>query len=214
MSMLTLDDIADAGRMVAIDIETTGYPAATAAEVARMPKGMRLPGLIIEIGCVELIKGPEGWTKGVTWERRINPDAPVNRASIAIHGIHPNSLKQAPRFAQVVEELTALFGDGPLLAHSASNEIGFLNYEFRRARLATWEEWPFGEDRFVCTQALSHKFFPGASGSLDALCDRLWIDRSDRFDHHGALLDADLTADAFIKMAGGFVRDETRQVTY
>ena len=211
--MLALEDIADAARMVAIDIETTGYPPVSAAEAARMPKGARLPGLVIEIGCVELLRGPEGWAKGVTWERRINPDAPVNRASIAIHGIHPNTLRQAPRFNQVVDELKALFGDAPLLAHVASNEISFLNYEFRRAKLATWDDWPFGDDRFVCTQALSHTYFPGASGSLDALCDRLWIDRSDRFEHHGALLDADLTADAFIKMAGGFVQDETRQVT-
>ncbi|HLN24548.1 MAG TPA: exonuclease domain-containing protein [Patescibacteria group bacterium] len=212
--MLQLDDIADAQRLVSIDIETTGYPAATPAEAAKMPKGMRLPGLIIEIGCIELLRDGDSWTKGETWERRLNPDAPVNKASIAIHGIHPNSLRQSPRFNQIVEEFQAFLGDGPLLAHSAQNEINFLNYEFHRAKLATWEEWPFGEDRFICTQKMSHSFFPGASGSLDALCDRLWVDRSNRFEHHGALLDADLTADAFIKMAGGFVQDETRHADF
>jgi DNA polymerase III epsilon subunit len=210
--MLQLDEVAQAGRLVAIDIETTGYPVAGPAEVARMPKGMRLPGVVIEIGCIELLKDGDGWCKGESWERRINPDAPVNKASIAIHGIHPNSLRQAPRFPAVAAELLAFLGDGPLLAHSAANEISFLNYELHRAKLATWDEWPFGEERFVCTQALSHAVFPGASGSLDALCDRLWVDRSNRFDRHGALLDADLTADAFIKLAGGFVTDAVRSV--
>ena len=50
----------------------------------------------------------------------------------------------------------------------------------------------------------------GDAGGDDALPGKVstdislvWLDRSDRFAHHGALLDADLTADAFVKMALG-----------
>ncbi|MBF0562571.1 MAG: DNA polymerase III subunit epsilon [Alphaproteobacteria bacterium] len=212
--MLSLEDIAKTTRLVSIDIETTGNPMASAAEVLRMPKGMKLPGVVIEIGCLELLRDDDGWRKGATWERRINPDGPVNKASIQVHGIHPSVLKKMPRFPQIVDELMAFLGDSPMLAHSASNEISFMNYEFHRAGLATWEEWPFGDDRFLCTQKLSHAFFPGAPGSLDALCDRLWVDRSNRFQHHGALLDADLTADVFMKFSGGFVTDGVREVDF
>lgn len=212
--MLQLEDVAAAQRLVSIDIETTGHNMPTEAEVLRMPKGMRLPGVVIEIGCLELLRDGEGWRKGAVWETRVNPEGPVKKASVEIHGINPSTLRKSPRFTQIVDDFLAFLGDSPLLAHSARNEMSFLNYEFHRAKLAPWDEWPFGDDRFVCTQRLSHAFFPGASGSLDALCDRLWVDRSNRFAHHGALLDADLTADAFMKMAGGFVTEETRQVDF
>ncbi|MEO5375269.1 MAG: exonuclease domain-containing protein [Alphaproteobacteria bacterium] len=212
--MLQLDDIAAAQRLVAIDIETTGHPMASEDDVQRMPKGMRLPGVVIEIGCLELLRDADGWRRGATWETRVNPEGPVKKTSVEIHGINPSTLRKAPRFTDVVDAMLAFFGDSPLLAHGARNEISFLNYEFHRAKLAPWDEWPFGDERFVCTQNLSHAFFPKASGSLDALCDRLWVDRSNRFAHHGALLDADLTAEAFMKMAGGFVREETREVQF
>lgn len=212
--MLGLDDVAKAERLVSIDIETTGYPVPSFEDVQRKPKGMRLPGVVIEIGCLELLRDGDGWQRGASWEKRINPDGPLRKDSIAIHGIQPGSLRKEPRFPQIVEEFADFLGDAPLLAHSARNEISFLNYEFHRANLAPWDEWPFLQERFICTQILSHSFFPGASGSLDALCDRLWVDRSNRFKFHGALLDADLTADAFMKMAGGFVTDDVRQVDF
>ena len=41
---------------------------------------------------------------------------------------------------------------------------------------------------------------PGAVKSLTSMCDRLVLDTSERDDRHGALLDADMTADALILM--------------
>ena len=192
-------------RLVSLDMETTGNRAPTARDLARMPKGMKPPGLIIEIGCVEMLLTDEGWQKGATWSSRVRPDAPISPGSIRIHGIRPADLTRSPRFAEVADELLAFLGDAPLVAHAATNEQDYLNYEFRRIGRLGWEEEMFLRDRFLCTQLLSHAVFPRQSGSLDALCDRLWLDRSDRFQHHGALLDADLTADAFIKFV-------TRQV--
>jgi DNA polymerase III epsilon subunit-like protein len=92
--------------------------------------------------------------------------------------------------------------------------MDFLNFEYARVGRCGFDEVIFSDSDFVCTQELSRRFFPGVPGSLDVLCDRLWIDRSDRFQHHGALLDAILTAEAFIKMQGGFVRDDTRSVSF
>ena len=46
--------------------------------------------------------------------------------------------------------------------------------------------------------ALFAQLFPGATKSLTAMCDRLALDSSERDDRHGALLDADMTADALV----------------
>ncbi|MBF0307398.1 MAG: DNA polymerase III subunit epsilon [Alphaproteobacteria bacterium] len=212
--MLTLDDLTEVRRLVAIDAETTGFRIPGAAEIKKMPKGLRLPGIIIEIGCLELLRDDEGWKTGRDWHRRIQPDGPIAKASMAIHGIHPAQLKDAPRFRDVLDEFEDFIQQDVLLAHSASNEIDFLNFEYARVGRCAFDESIFSENDFVCTQQLSRSFFPGAPGSLDVLCDRLWIDRSSRFDHHGALLDAVLTAEAFLKMQGGFVQDDTRSVSF
>jgi DNA polymerase III epsilon subunit len=212
--MLTLDDLDGVARIVAIDAETTGVRTPTAAEIRKMPKGYRIPGIIIELGCVELVRTAEGWKTGNHWQSRVQPQGPISRASVAVHGITPAVLKDAPLFAGILDSFEDFIGQDILLAHSATNEIGFLNYEYARVGRCGFDEAIFSENDFLCTQEMSRSFFPGVPGSLDVLCDRLWIDRSDRFDHHGALLDAILTAEAFIKMQGGFVQDGTRQVSF
>lgn len=179
-----------------------------------MPKGFKIPGIVIEIGCVELLRGDDGWKTGREWQSRVQPNGPIARASIAVHGITPADLKTAPTFAGILDSFEEFIGQDILLAHSATNEIGFLNFEYARVGRCGFDEVIFGESDFICTQELSRRFFPGVPGSLDVLCDRLWIDRSDRFEHHGALLDAVLTAEAFIKMQGGFVQDGTRSVSF
>jgi len=212
--MLGLDDVADVKRMISIDMETTGIRTPTASDVRKLPKGARLPGIIIEIGCVELLRVDDGWTTGETWHRRVQPDGPISKASIAVHGIHPADLKDAPRFKDLIDDFEVFIGQDLLVAHSAVNEIGFLNFEYARLGRCDFDEQIFSQNDFLCTQELSRDFFPGVPGALDVLCDRLWIDRSDRFAHHGALLDAVLTAEAFIKMQGGFVQDGTRSISF
>ncbi|MBF0324450.1 MAG: DNA polymerase III subunit epsilon [Alphaproteobacteria bacterium] len=212
--MLTLEDLDEVERIVAIDAETTGFRIPAAAEIKRMPKGMRLPGIVIEIGCLELTRDGDGWRPGREWQRRIQPNGPIAKASVAVHGINIADLKGAPTFGDILDEFEDFIGQDVLLAHSATNEMDFLNFEYARVGRCGFDQVIFGEDDFICTQQLSRSFFPGVPGSLDVLCDRLWIDRSDRFQHHGALLDAVLTAEAFLKMQGGFVVDETRKVSF
>ena len=187
-------------RLIAIDAETTGYPVLTAEQIRRAPKGLRPPGVIIEIGCVELVRDKESWRKGETLQTRVNPEAPISPVSIRVHGIKPAELKQAPRFVDIVDRMLAFIGDSPLVAHAYLNEKQFLDYEMARAKRIDWNEEAFVDERFICTQELYAEQFPGAPKSLDAMADRLWVDRSDRFKFHGALLDADLTAEAFIEL--------------
>lgn len=191
-------------------METTGQRVLTPAEVLRQPRGLKIPGVIIQIGCVEMLRDGEGWKIGEMWETLVNPDCGVNPQAMKVHGIHPAMLKKAPRFSDVVAEFERMVGNGPMLAHSAENEIDFLNYEMRRAKLVAPDATPYDDDRFFDTQIMMEAVFPGAPRSLDVLLDRLWIDRSPRFERHGALLDAELTAEAFIRIVGGFTQDKTR----
>jgi DNA polymerase-3 subunit epsilon len=55
---------------------------------------------------------------------------------------------------------------------------------------------------------IARRFFPGQPASLDALCRRFGVDNTNRT-LHGALLDAELLCDVFIKMIE-FLEDENR----
>ena len=98
----------------------------------------------------------------------------------------------------ILPQLRDFIGDAPIVAHAYRNERGFLDYEFARAKTIAWGESVYDEARYICTQQLYAQLFPGASKSLTAMCDRLALDSSERDGKHGALLDADMTADALI----------------
>jgi DNA polymerase III subunit epsilon len=110
----------------------------------------------------------------------------------------PSGLKAAPRFAAILPTVRDFIGDSPIVAHAYENERDFLDYEFARAKVIEWGDSAYGEERYICTQILYEQIFPGATKSLTSMCDRLALDASERDDRHGALLDADMTADALI----------------
>ncbi len=128
----------DRTRLVAIDIETTGRRTPRLEDIRKAPKGLRQPGVVIEIGCIEILRNGTEWTKGRTWETRVNPDAPIHPDSIKVHNIRPNDLKTAPRFPQIVETMLEFMGEDLLIAHAYENEMDFLNYEFARCGRIGW----------------------------------------------------------------------------
>jgi DNA polymerase III subunit epsilon len=177
--------------------------------VRKQPFAWRTPGTIIEVGFVEMLREGEGWRKGETWSSRINPDGPIDPEAIKIHGIRPADLKNAPRFPMILPKVRDFVGESPIVAHAYKNERDFLDYEFARAKVTQWGESAYAEERYICTQVLFAQLFPGAIRSLTAMCDRLVLDSSDRDDRHGALLDADMTADALILLEGQLKHGES-----
>ena len=84
-----------------------------------------------------------------------------------------------------------------MIAHNAAFDFGFINHELGqcgRPSVCT--------SRMVCTLVLARQKFPGAKHSLDALCTRFGVDRSQRI-KHGALLDAQLLAQVYVELTGG-----------
>jgi DNA polymerase III subunit epsilon len=84
-----------------------------------------------------------------------------------------------------------------MVAHNASFDFGFINHELGqcgRPHVCT--------SRMVDTLTIARQKFPGAKHSLDALCTRFGVDRSQRI-KHGALLDAQLLAQVYVELTGG-----------
>ncbi|WP_347271746.1 DNA polymerase III subunit epsilon [Rhizorhabdus histidinilytica] len=168
-------------REIVFDTETTGLNPAT---------GDRL----VEIGCVELVNRVE---TGNSFHCYFNPQRPMPFEAEQVHGLSERFLSDKPLFADKVEELLDFIGDAPLVAHNASFDFGFLNWE-----LGACGRPIVDMGRMVDTLQIARKIHPGAKHSLDALCSRYGIDRSHRV-KHGALLDAQLLAQLYIELTGG-----------
>ena len=61
-------------RLVAFDAETTGKRTPEAEFILKQPFAWKAPGIVIEVGFVEMLREGEGWRKGEMWNSRVNPD--------------------------------------------------------------------------------------------------------------------------------------------
>ena len=150
-------------RLVAFDAETTGKRTPDAEFIRKQPFAWRAPGIIIEVGFVEMLREGEGWRKGETWRSRVNPDGPIDPEAVKIHRIRPADLKNAPRFPAILPKVKDFVGESPIVAHAYKNERGFLDYEFARAKVILWGESAYADGRYICTQVLFVQLFPGSS---------------------------------------------------
>ncbi len=168
-------------REIVFDTETTGLSPAD---------GHRL----VEIGCIELFNHVE---TGRVFHAYFNPGRSMPAEAAAVHGLTETFLSDKPFFPDKVAELIDFIEDSPLVAHNAGFDFGFLNHELQ---LCGRDHVSRG--RMVDTLAMARARHPGAKHSLDALCTRYGIDRSQRI-RHGALLDAQLLAQLYVELTGG-----------
>ena len=170
-------------RQIFLDTETTGLSPES---------GDR----IIEIGCVEMLNRR---LSGRNLHFYLNPQRPNSEDAVKVHGLTDEFLADKPLFEAVADELMDYLNGAEIVIHNAAFDIGFLNEELRR----------MGRERFTDVAAavtdslaMAREMFPGKSNSLDALCKRLEVDNSNR-SLHGALLDAGLLAEVYIRMTRG-----------
>lgn len=149
---------------------------------------------MVEIGCVEMFNRVE---TGRHFHAYFNPERAMPSDAEAVHGLTTIFLSDKPLFSETAEELLDFLEDSPLIAHNASFDFGFLNLELERCG-----RQPVSMTRMVDTLMLARSRHPGAKHSLDALCMRFGIDRSQRI-KHGALLDAQLLAQVYVELTGG-----------
>ncbi len=169
-------------REIVFDTETTGL---------NPEHGDRL----VEIGAIELINHIP---TGKTYHQYINPQRSVPEEVVKVHGLTEEFLKDFPVFDDIADDFVDFVGeDGILVAHNASFDMKFINYELQKSGR---EE--FSKDRVIDSLEIARKMFPGAKNNLDALCKRYGVDNSSRT-FHGALLDADLLAQVYFELMGG-----------
>jgi DNA polymerase-3 subunit epsilon len=126
-----------------------------------------------------------------------NPGRTMPSEAEAVHGLTDRFLSDKPVFADVCEDLIAFIGESPMIAHNASFDFGFINHELTQCGRPS-----VCMSRMIDTLAIARQKFPGAKHSLDALCTRFGVDRSQRL-KHGALLDAQLLAQVYVELTGG-----------
>ena len=168
-------------REIVFDTETTGLSPLNGDRV-------------VEIGCVEMFNRCE---TGRHFHSYFNPGRAMPREAEAVHGLSERFLSDKPLFADVVEELLTFIGESPMIAHNAAFDFGFINSELSQCGRPN-----VCMSRMVDTLAIARQKFPGAKHSLDALCTRFGVDRSQRI-KHGALLDAQLLAQVYVELTGG-----------
>ena len=171
-------------RQIILDTETTGLE----------PKqGHR----IIEIGCIELINRCKTERN---FHQYLNPERDIEDGAFNIHGLSNEFLSDKSRFADIAQEFIDFIRDGELIIHNAPFDVGFINAELK----LLGKKWGKIEDYCTVfdTLLLAREKHPGQKNNLDALCKRYEVDNSQR-DLHGALLDAQILLDVYLKMTGG-----------
>ena len=170
-------------RQIIIDTETTGLD----------PKqGHR----IIELAALEIV---DRRATGRAVHFRLDPEREIDAGATEVHGMTWEDLKGKPRFHDVVAEFVDFARGADWVIHNAPFDIGFLDAELR---LAALPECAGIHADVIDTLLLARELFPGKRNSLDALCERFGIDNAHR-SVHGALLDAQLLADAYLAMTRG-----------
>ncbi len=170
-------------RQIFLDTETTGLSA---------EGGDRL----IEIGCLEMVNRR---LTGNHLHLYVNPERSSSEDAFKVHGISDQFLADKPRFAEVAEQLLAYVAGAEVIIHNAAFDVGFIDAELRRAGRGALREHVA---KVTDSLLMAREMFPGKSNSLDALCRRLEVDNTHRT-LHGALLDAGLLAEVYIRMTRG-----------
>ncbi|HKU46902.1 MAG TPA: DNA polymerase III subunit epsilon [Burkholderiales bacterium] len=170
-------------RQIVLDTETTGL-------------NPKLGDRIIEIGCVELL-GRRASDR--EFHAYLNPEREVELGATRVHGLTREDLAAKPRFGDIAREFLDYVKGAELIIHNADFDIEFLNMELDRLGLGKLQDYTAG---IIDTLLHAKELHPGKKNSLDALCERYFVDNSRRT-LHGALADARLLAECYLAMTRG-----------
>jgi DNA polymerase-3 subunit epsilon len=170
-------------RQIVLDTETTGL-------------NPKLGDRIIEIGCVEVRSRR---ITGGQYHVYVNPEREIDLGATRVHGITLEDLAAKPKFAAIAREFLDYVRGAELIIHNADFDVEFLDMELGRAGLGRLSEHVA---KITDTLSQARELHPGRKNSLDALCERYFIDHANRT-LHGALLDARLLAECYLAMTRG-----------
>lgn len=169
--------------IVFFDTETTGL---------EVSKGHR----IVEFGAITSSEYDEQ-----TAHFYFNPDRPIDKEAFETHGLTVERLEEEPEFYLRATEIASFMYGRFVIAHNARFDVEFVDEELKIASRRLDKDVGLVSSNCVVIDSieLAKLIFPGQRHSLDALCNKLGVDKSSR-KYHGALLDATLLKSVFNKM--------------
>ncbi|HEV2431046.1 MAG TPA: DNA polymerase III subunit epsilon [Burkholderiales bacterium] len=170
-------------KQIVLDTETTGL-------------NPKLGDRIIEIGCVELLSRR---VSERVFHSYVNPEREVELGATRVHGLTREDLAAKPKFAEIAAAFLGYIRGAELIIHNADFDVEFLNMELELARLGRLQDHVA---TITDTLVFAKELHPGKKNSLDALCERYFVDNSRRT-LHGALADAYLLAECYLAMTRG-----------
>ena len=100
----------------------------------------------------------------------VNPETHFDIFNTELTGISAKTVKNAPTFPQLWDEIEPIMSSGLLVAHNAVFDMNVLKKCLRDYRIA-WKPYA----RYTCTVQLGRRLYPGVSHRLNDDCDRLGI---------------------------------------
>jgi DNA polymerase III subunit epsilon len=170
-------------RQIFLDTETTGLSPAT---------GDR----ILNLACVEMISRK---LTSNDFHCYINPERDSHEDALRVHGLTTDFLADKPKFAEIAQEFLAFVQSAEIIIHNAPFDVGFLDAELERLKLPKFSTHVA---KITDSLAMAKELYPGKRNGLDALCERMGVDNSNRT-LHGALLDAQLLSEVYINLTRG-----------
>jgi DNA polymerase-3 subunit epsilon len=169
----------DDAEFTVVDLETTG--------------GRIAPGNIIEIGAYRMV----GKRLTETFSQLVRPQGGiVPRFITGLTSITTEMIREAPPIEHVLPAFREFLGDRVMVAHNATFDFGFLDFEFRRI---------FGiglSNPVLCTLRMARRFMPSLKRRrLDLLAGHFGLSQEGR---HRGLGDARMAAEIlsiFLEMA-------------
>ena len=163
---------------VVVDVETTGMRAWHGDRVTEVAAVVVRDGIIQE-----------------RFETLVNPERPIPRMITALTHIDAAMVRDAPRFADVCDELVRVLEGHVFVAHNVEFDWRFLSAELVRARARRLV------GRKLCTVRLARRVLPCLrSRRLDSLARHYDIQIADR---HRAGGDAQATARVLLRLLDG-----------
>lgn len=126
-------------------------------------------------------------------ERLIRPRSMrFSSFNIAIHGIRPEHVEDAPEFPEVMDEFADDFAGSVMIAHNAA-----FDFSVWRGALDAYRQ-PYPELSYLCSVKMAQRLWPHlTSHRLNVLATHLGL----QFRHHNAAEDAAICAEASLAMA-------------
>lgn len=164
-------------RIAVIDFETTGIS----------------PGAHCRATEIAVVMLEDGQIVG-RYQSLMNAGLPVPGFVSSLTGITTAMVRSAPPAAEVMEEVAEFVGSTPLLAHNASFDQKFWDYELgllRRSR----------PQRFACSMLLARRLMPAAPNHKLGTLTR-WANLPHTGQAHRAMADAEMAANLAHHLAG------------